>query len=82
MPEPLPSSRAPAGSATPATADPLDAFANAPAEVVTGFEKMMGVTFFFGDKEVPTFINILVLIVTGVVFLLLAILSMSVKKKQ
>ena len=58
------------------------AFANAPAEVITGFEKMMGVTFFFGDKEVSPFINILVLIITGVVFLLLAILSMSVKKKQ
>lgn len=58
------------------------AFANAPAEAVTGFEKMMGVTFFFGDKEVPAFINIIVLTATGVVFLLLAILSMSVKKKQ
>ncbi len=58
------------------------AFANAPAEVVTNFKRMMGVTFFFGDKEVSPFINILVLIITGVVFLLLAILSMSVKKKQ
>ena len=58
------------------------AFANAPAEVAKGFEKMMGVTFFFGDKEVSPFINILVLIITGSVFLVLAVVSISIKKKQ
>jgi multidrug/hemolysin transport system permease protein len=58
------------------------AFANAPAEAVTNFERTMGVTFFFGGKGLSPLINILVLIVTGVVFLVLAIISMSVKKRQ
>jgi multidrug/hemolysin transport system permease protein len=58
------------------------AFANAPAEVVTNFERTMGVTFFFGGKGISPLVNILVLIVTGVVFLVLAIISMSVKKRQ
>ncbi|HJX01583.1 MAG TPA: hypothetical protein VJ348_00230, partial [Candidatus Humimicrobiaceae bacterium] len=58
------------------------AFANAPAEAVAGFERTMGITFFFGDKGLSPLINILVLIVTGAVFLVLAIISMSVKKRQ
>jgi multidrug/hemolysin transport system permease protein len=58
------------------------AFANAPAEVVTNFERTMGVTFFFGGKGISPLVNILVLIVTGVVFLVLAIISMSFKKRQ
>jgi len=58
------------------------AFANAPAQVVTGFKQMMGIVFFFGDRELSPLINILVLIVTGVVFLALAVLNISVKKKQ
>ena len=56
-------------------------FANAPAEVITNFERTMGVTFFFGDKGLSPLINILVLIATGAVFLVLAIISMSVKKR-
>ena len=58
------------------------AFANAPAQAATGFKQMMGIVFFFGDRELSPLINILVLIVTGVVFLALAILNISVKKKQ
>ncbi|HEY4663257.1 MAG TPA: ABC transporter permease [Candidatus Humimicrobiaceae bacterium] len=58
------------------------AFANAPAGAITDFERTMGVTFFFGDKGLSPLINILVLIATGVVFLVLAIISMSVKKRQ
>lgn len=58
------------------------AFANAPAEIVTNFKRTMGVTFFFGDKGLSPLINILVLIATGVLFLVLAIISMSVKKRQ
>jgi len=57
------------------------AFANAPAQAVTGFKQMMGIVFFFGDKELSPLISILVLIVTGVVFLSLAVLNISVKKK-
>lgn len=58
------------------------AFANAPAQAVTGFKQMMGIIFFFGDKELSPLINIFVLIITGVVFLTLAIVNISVKKKQ
>jgi len=58
------------------------AFANAPAEVVVNFERTMGITFFFGGKGLSPFINILVLIATGVVFLVLAIINISVKKRQ
>lgn len=58
------------------------AFANAPAEIVTDFKRTMGVTFFFGDKGLSPLINILVLIATGVLFLVLAIIKMSVKKRQ
>lgn len=58
------------------------AFANAPPGAITDFERTMGVTFFFGDKGLSPLINIIVLIATGVVFLVLAIMSMSVKKRQ
>jgi multidrug/hemolysin transport system permease protein len=58
------------------------AFTNAPAEAIINFKKMMGVTFFFGDKGLSPLMNILVLIATGVVFLVLAIINMSVKKRQ
>ncbi len=58
------------------------AFANAPTQAITDFKKMMGVIFFFGDKELSPLISILILIVTGVVFLALTVSSISVKKKQ
>ncbi|GAH04668.1 unnamed protein product [marine sediment metagenome] len=58
------------------------AFANAPTQAITGFKQMMGIVFFFGDKELSPLISILVLIVTGVVFLALAVLNISIKKKQ
>lgn len=56
-------------------------FTNAPTQAITGFKQMMGIVFFFGDKELSPLISILVLIVTGVVFLSLAVLNISVKKK-
>lgn len=59
-----------------------ETFANAPAQVLTDFKEMMGVTFFFGDKELSPLINILVLVVTGAVFLFLSVISISVKKRQ
>ncbi len=63
-------------------AEPLSqAFANAPAEMLTGFKQTMGIVFFVGDKELSPLINILVLAGTGTVFLFLTIVSISVKKK-
>ncbi len=62
--------------------EPLSrAFANAPEEILVSFKQTMGVVFFFGDKELSPSINLIVLAVTGVVFLLLAIISISIKKK-
>jgi multidrug/hemolysin transport system permease protein len=63
--------------------EPLSiAFENAPGEALVSFKQMMGVVFFFGDKELSPFINLIVLAATGVLFLLLAIISISIKKKQ
>ena len=59
-----------------------EAFASAPAKALTDFKQMMGVVFFYGSKELSPLINILVLAVTGVVFLLLAVISISIKKRQ
>ncbi len=56
-------------------------FANAPAQAITGFKQTMGIVFFFGGKELSPLINILVLIATGIVFLSLAVLNISIKKK-
>jgi multidrug/hemolysin transport system permease protein len=57
------------------------AFTNAPTQAITGFKQMMGIVFFFGDKELSPLTSIFVLIVTGVVFLALAVVNISIKKK-
>lgn len=58
------------------------AFANAPVQVINGFKQTMGVVFYFGSTELSPIANILVLVVTGVVFYVLAVISISIKKKQ
>ena len=57
------------------------AFTNAPTQAITGFKQMMGIVFFFGEKELSPLTSIFVLIVTGVVFLALAVINISIKKK-
>jgi len=57
------------------------AFVNAPTQAITGFKQMMGIVFFFGEKELSPLTSILVLIVTGVVFLALTVVNISIKKK-
>lgn len=57
-------------------------FANAPVQVINGFKQAMGVVFYFGDKELSPIMNILVLVATGVVFYVLAVISISIKKKN
>jgi len=57
------------------------AFANAPVQAITGFKQTMGVVFYFGSTELSPIANILVLIATGVVFYVLAVIKISVKKK-
>lgn len=58
-----------------------EAFAGAPAEMVSEFEKMMGVTYYFGDYKVTAWASILVLIMTTVVCFGLAVLNMTRKSK-
>lgn len=58
------------------------AFANAPVQVINGFKQTMVVVFYFGSTELSPIANILVLVVTGVVFYVLAVISISIKKKQ
>lgn len=58
------------------------AFKNAPEQAVTGFKQAMGVVFYVGNKELSPLVNILVLVVTGVVFYTLAVVRISVKKRD
>lgn len=55
-------------------------FAGAPAQVTDSFEQMMGMSFKFGDTEVTVAMSIAILLVSAVVFFLLAMLNMSRKK--
>ncbi|MCD4670587.1 MAG: ABC transporter permease [Actinomycetia bacterium] len=59
-----------------------ESFANAPAQAIAGFKESMGIIFSFGDKELSSLVSILILAATGVIFLVLSIVSMSIKKKK
>jgi multidrug/hemolysin transport system permease protein len=59
-----------------------ESFANAPAEVVNGFKESMGIVFYFGGEGLTPLTNILVLIATGVFFLTISIVIISIKKTQ
>jgi len=56
-------------------------FAGAPAEVVSGFKEMLGVSFMVGDKVVTPMTSILILIASGILFLGLSLLNLSRKKR-
>ena len=56
-------------------------FKGAPVEAVSGFKEMLGVNFTFGDYEVSVWVSILILIGTGILFYILAILNMRRKSK-
>ena len=58
------------------------AFANAPVQVINDFKQTMGVVFYFGSTELSPIANILVLVATGVVFYVLAVIKISIKKKN
>jgi multidrug/hemolysin transport system permease protein len=59
-----------------------EAFKNAPAQAVTSFKQAMGVVFYAGSKELSPLVNILVLVATGVVFYILAVIRISIKKRD
>lgn len=63
-------------------ADPLaKTFAGIPAEYLEGFKETMGVVFKFGDTTVTPLMSMGILVVSGLIFLGLSILSLSRKKK-
>ena len=63
-------------------ADPISiTFANAPAEVVTDFEKLMGVKLYFGETAVSPLVSIIILVITAIIFYFLSILNISRKTK-
>lgn len=62
--------------------DPIKVgFAGAPAEVVDGFKEMLGVMFKVGETTVTPIMSIGLLTVSGILFLGLAMLSLSRKKR-
>ena len=63
-------------------AEPLAAtFAGIPAEYMESFKETMGVVFKFGDTTVTPLMSMGILVVSGLIFLGLSILSLSRKKK-
>ncbi len=58
-----------------------EGFANFPVEYVNSFKELMGVTFSFNDKVVEPLISIMILVITGVVFYLLAVVNLSRKHR-
>ncbi len=58
------------------------AFKNAPEQAVTSFKQAMGVVFYIGNTELSPLINILVLVATGVVFYILAVIRISIKRRD
>lgn len=58
------------------------AFKNMPAQAVTGFKQTMGVVFYAGSKELSPLINILVLVMTGILFYAMAVIKISIKKRD
>ena len=56
-------------------------FAGAPASAVNDFKEMLGVSFKIGDTTVTPIISITILVIAGIVFLGLALLNLSRKKR-
>jgi len=57
-------------------------FANAPVQVADSFKETMGVIFYMGDKQLSPIIHILIIACTGIIFYILAIFRISMKKKN
>ncbi len=64
-------------------AEPMSiTFKNVPAQAVASFKETMGVVFYAGGKELSPLVNILVLVATGIVFSVLAVIRISIKKRD
>jgi multidrug/hemolysin transport system permease protein len=60
----------------------VKSFANAPIQTLDGFKKAMGVVFYLGEKQLSSLVNILIIAGAGILFYVLDILRISVKKKS
>ncbi len=58
-----------------------EAFINLPSEAVVEIKELLGVTFKLNENTVTPIIHLIILVVTGVIFFGLSMLSMSSKKK-
>lgn len=56
-------------------------FAGAPVEMAEGFKEMLGVTFTVGDSTIEPLVSIAILVGAGILFLILAMLNLSRKKR-
>jgi len=56
-------------------------FAGAPVEMAEGIKEMLGVTFKVGDSTVTPLVSMAILVAAGILFLILAMLNLSRKKK-
>lgn len=56
-------------------------FAGAPVEMAEGFKEMLGVTFKVGDSTIEPLASIAILVGAGILFLILAMLNLSRKKR-
>jgi multidrug/hemolysin transport system permease protein len=57
-------------------------FKNAPLQAATDFKQVMGVVFYVGSKELSPVLNIMVLVATGIVFYIMAVIRISIKKRN
>jgi multidrug/hemolysin transport system permease protein len=58
------------------------AFAGAPADVVDSFKKTMGAVFYFGEKQISPIISIVIIAGAGILFYILAVIRISMKRKS
>ncbi len=56
-------------------------FAGAPAGMAEGIKEMLGVTFKVGDSTVTPIVSMAILVAAGILFLILAMLNLSRKKR-
>ena len=50
--------------------------------LVDSFKKTMGVVFYFGEKQISPIASILIIAGAGIVFYILAVIRISIKKKN
>lgn len=59
-----------------------ESFSNAPVQAVNDFKSMMGVVFYAGEKQISLFISISIIAGVGILFYILDVIRISVKKKS